>query len=125
MSGTSKQECDMFIDVELTNVAEKNLAEAGLSEVPAATPGDTARVNNLEMILLDRTLDMACQFKQEGKLEQAVDLYWQLLDEYPKSSQAARAVELLLELADFYEKTDCRHIALGIYERLRAWNSQS
>jgi len=67
---------------------------------------------------LDHLLTMAQRYRSEGKLRQAMDLYWGLLEDHPETTQAQGARGKLLELADVYEHDGLRHQARAIYERL-------
>jgi lipopolysaccharide biosynthesis regulator YciM len=67
---------------------------------------------------LDHLLTMAQCYRSEGKLRQAMDLYWMLLEDHPETTQAQGARSRLLELADVYEQDGLRHQARAIYERL-------
>ena len=68
--------------------------------------------------LLGRLLAMAHRYRSEGKLGQAVELYWTLAEDSPGTPQADAASAMLLELAASYERNDAPHMARSMYERL-------
>jgi lipopolysaccharide biosynthesis regulator YciM len=74
---------------------------------------------------LDHLLTMAQRYRSEGKLRQAMDLYWVLLEDHPETTQAQGARGGLLELADVYEHDGLRHQARAIYERLSDSHARS
>lgn len=71
-------------------------------------------------VALERLLDMAQQYRREGHLREAMDLFWELAEDYPATDEAAAAKAILLELATSYERNDAPHMARSIYERLLA-----
>ncbi|MBI3056169.1 MAG: hypothetical protein HYY77_19325 [Betaproteobacteria bacterium] len=71
-----------------------------------------------DQALLVRLLAMAHRYRSEGKLGQAVELYWKLAEDYAGTPQADAARAMLLELATSYERDGARHMARSIYERL-------
>ncbi|MFY9259553.1 MAG: hypothetical protein WAO71_03490 [Gallionella sp.] len=73
---------------------------------------------NLNQLLTRRLLAMANQYKDEGDLRQATEIYWTLVEGKTPSLQADEAKAALLELAEEYERNDGRHMARGIYERM-------
>ncbi|MCG5495767.1 MULTISPECIES: hypothetical protein [Ectothiorhodospira] len=115
------QDDGLYIDVELVNrvsdTAETTEPPQPATDTEQASPGKT-QGPDLSRILLDRMLRMAHDYRQNGKVGQASDLYWQLVEEHSGTPQAVEAAESLLKLAEFYENNDCQHTALGIYERL-------
>ena len=68
--------------------------------------------------LLGRLLAMAHRYRSEGKLGQAVELFWTLAEDYPETPQADAASATLLELAAGYERNNAPHMARSMYERL-------
>ena len=68
--------------------------------------------------LLGRLLAMAQRYRSEGNLGQAMDLYWELAEDYPGTPEADAASVMLLELAASYERNEARHMARSMYERL-------
>lgn len=68
--------------------------------------------------VLNRLLAMAQIYRGEGNLWQAMDLYWELLEDFSGTPQAAEARNVLLELARAYESNGARREARSIYERL-------
>lgn len=73
---------------------------------------------NVARSLTGRLLAMAHQYKQEGNLRQATELYWSLVEGHANTPQAEEAKVVLLGLADEYERNNGRRMARSIYERL-------
>jgi TolA-binding protein len=67
---------------------------------------------------LERLLVMAQRYRKEGNLREAMELFWTLVQDHPKTLQAASAKSELLALAESYERAGNQHIARGMYERL-------
>lgn len=87
--------------------------KAGASVKPELVEG----ANN---VALERLLDMAQRYRREGNLREAMDLFWELAEDYPATDEAGTAKTILLELATSYEQNDAPHMARSIYERLLA-----
>lgn len=68
--------------------------------------------------LLGRLLAMAHRYRSEENLQQAIELYWKLAEDYPGTPQADAARAVLLELAEGYERDEALHMARSMYERL-------
>lgn len=68
--------------------------------------------------LLDRLLAMAHDYRRTGDLNQAMEMYWSLLDDHPGTPQARRAGASLFEVAQGYESTGSKRMARSIYTRL-------
>ena len=71
-------------------------------------------------MLLERLLAMAQRYRGEGKLRQAMELYWELVEDHPGTAEAGAANAVLLDLAANYERDEAPHMARSIYERLLA-----
>ena len=71
-------------------------------------------------MLLGRLLAMARQFASDGKVRQAQEMFWELVEDHPDTPQADAAKALLLEQAGAYERDGAPHMARSIYERLLA-----
>jgi hypothetical protein len=71
---------------------------------------------------LNHLLAMAHQYRDEGCLRQAMDLYWMLSEEHPETAQAQEARESLFDLGESYERDAARHMARAVYERLSDLN---
>ena len=80
-----------------------------------AKPEADAGANQMLLKLL---LAMAQRYRCEGKLREAMDLYWELVEDHPGTADAGAAKAVLLELAASYERNDASHMARSIYERL-------
>jgi hypothetical protein len=68
--------------------------------------------------LLQRLLVMAQGYRADGDVRAAMELYWLLAEEHQESCQAATAKEVLLEMAEGYERRRAPFMARSIYERL-------
>jgi Tfp pilus assembly protein PilF len=68
--------------------------------------------------MLDRLLGMAHRYHSEGNLRQAMEMYWDLLENHPSTAQAQGARVSLLDQAEAYERDGARHVARAVYERL-------
>ena len=88
-------------------------AKTGGAASPAANAG-------AKLMLLDRVLAMAKRFHAEGKLREAMELYWELAEERTGTAEANAANAMLLELAAGYERNAAPHMARSIYLRLMA-----
>ena len=88
-------------------------AKTGEATSPAAPTG-------AKLMLLDRLFAMAERFRSEGKLREAMELYWELAEEQAGTAEADAASAMLLELAAGYERTEAPHMARSIYQRLMA-----
>ena len=88
----------------------------------AKTSGATspAAHTGAKLMLLDRVLTMAKRFHAEGKLREAMELYWELAEERTGTAEANAANAMLLELAASYERNAAPHMARSIYLRLMA-----
>ena len=71
-----------------------------------------------ERAVLDRLFAVAQAYRNDGSVRQAMDLYWELVEDFPETRQANDARKVLLELASQYEREGARHAARTIYERL-------
>lgn len=113
--------------MELAREDKMELAiEGGTTESAASEPGvvtaavsvKTEESSRVDPALLDRLLEMANVYRNEGNLWQAMAMYWELVEDYPGTPQSEAAWAVLLELAATYEHDGARHLARGIYERL-------
>lgn len=68
--------------------------------------------------LIGRLLSIAHQYRKEGNLRQATEIYWTLVENHSGTTEADAAQAVLLELAAEYERGNARHMARSIYERL-------
>lgn len=68
--------------------------------------------------LLSHLLAMAQKYQRLGQIRQAMDLYWELVDDYPESEAGNVARTTLLELAQRFERGGKLHVAREIYEHL-------
>jgi hypothetical protein len=68
--------------------------------------------------LLQRLLAMAEGYRADGDVRAAMELYWLLAEEHQETRQAATAKEVLLEMAEGYERRRAPFMARSIYDRL-------
>jgi hypothetical protein len=89
---------------------------------PAVAPtdgtGEAAGDLSVNGRILDRLLGMAHRYRSEGNLRQAMELYWNVLENHPGTAQAEGACACLLDQADAYERDGAGHVARAVYERL-------
>ncbi|MDR3475456.1 MAG: hypothetical protein P4M09_27730 [Devosia sp.] len=72
----------------------------------------------VDIVSFDHLLSMAHNYRDEGNIRQATEIYWSLWDEHSEAVHAQTARAALLELAAEYEFSGARHMARSIYERL-------
>ena len=82
-------------------------------QLPETPPKLSAEQN-----ILNRFLAMACDYRTEGSIFNAMELFWRLVEDYPDTQQAEESKNALLEIAMQYERDGLRHPAYAIYERL-------
>ena len=61
---------------------------------------------------------MAQGYRADGDVRAAMELYWLLVEEHQETRQAATAKEVLLEMAEGYERRRAPFMARSIYDRL-------
>lgn len=103
------------VAVRHTRAKEKSPGVAGDRTSVTATATATATP---APTLLSYLLEMAHKYQCQGKVRQAMDIYWKLVDQYPESEQANDARAMLLELARGYERDGKLYVAREIYEHL-------
>lgn len=86
----------------------------------ARVPVKPASSAGANQVLFGRLLAMAQRYRNEGKLQEAMDLYWELVEDHPGIAEAGAANAVLLDLAANYERDEAPHMARSIYERLLA-----
>ncbi len=84
----------------------------------ASRPPASGEALPIDPAVLDRLLVMANAYRSEGHDRQAMELYWELAEDYPGTLQSDAARAVLLELASSYAGNGVRHLARSIYERL-------
>lgn len=80
----------------------------------ATSNPDTA----VDQSLIGRLLAMAHQYRGEGNIRQATEMYWTLAESHAGTVQAEAAKGVLLAMAVEYERSGARRMARSIYERL-------
>lgn len=84
----------------------------------AGRPPVSEEARPVDQATLERILALANAYRSEGHHRQAMELYWELVEDYPGTPQSDAARTVLLELASGYEDSGARHMARSIYERL-------
>jgi hypothetical protein len=74
--------------------------------------------NPVQDRLRERLLRMAETYKADGAVRQAMSLFLTLVEDYPDTLEAARAVHRLLAIADDFEAVGEFRQARSIYERI-------
>ena len=68
--------------------------------------------------VLVRLMEVADRYLAANEIRQAMEMYWELVEQYEDTPQAQQARERLMEMAGHYERAGNQHQARGIYERL-------
>jgi hypothetical protein len=68
--------------------------------------------------VLPRLLRMADTYRESGSVRQAIEMYFELIDQYSETPQALTAEDRLLDVAQSFELAGELRQARGIYERL-------
>ncbi len=61
---------------------------------------------------------MAHRYHNEGRVWQAMEMYWMLSEDHSGTEQSLEAQTSLLRLAESYARSDALHMARAVYERL-------
>lgn len=102
--------------VEPAAKAPERVEAAGVAQVGRTLASEETRP--VDRAVLERLLAMANACRSEGRHRQAMELYWELAEDYPGTPQSDAARAVLLDLASGYEDSGARHMARSIYERL-------
>jgi len=68
--------------------------------------------------LLSLLIRMGDRYAKSGNPNQALDLFFSIIEEHPDSSQAAEAKDRLIAICEQFEKDGLMHHARALYERL-------
>jgi hypothetical protein len=79
---------------------------------------DALESYDVDLAILERLLAMAQTYRSEGSLRQAMEMFWELVEDFSETPQALVARKVLLDLAVHYERNGARREARSIYERL-------
>ncbi len=71
-----------------------------------------------KVTLVSALLRRAELWQQEGKIHQARDIYFRLVENFPDTDEAKKAAEKLLGLAGELEEKGQVYMAMGIRDRL-------
>ena len=63
-------------------------------------------------------MELADRYRAENSIRQAMEIYFELVEDYDDTPQAQQARDRLMEIAEEYECAGKRHHARGMYERL-------
>ena len=63
-------------------------------------------------------LKRAESWQEDGKMHQAMDMYFKLVENFPDTDEASKARERLLGLAQEFEEKGKVYMAMGIHDRL-------
>ena len=101
----------------------QKIANAGESMVSPSSPeaGTVAtarRPHEAEAPVLAHMLEMADRYQAENALQQATEMYFELVECHGNTREARRARARLMKIADGYERDGKLHMARSIYERL-------
>lgn len=110
----------------MDEISERDMSKSQQSAPPAREPAiaparrkaESAADSGANNMILDRLLAMAHGYRSAGNLQQAMEMYWTLLNDYPETAQARRAGASLFEMAQEYERAGSMHMARSIYTRL-------
>ncbi|MBY0577698.1 MAG: hypothetical protein K2P57_01490 [Burkholderiales bacterium] len=79
---------------------------------------ETHESDDVDLAVLERLLSMAQTYRSEGSVRQAMEMFWELVEDFSGTPQAQVARKALLDLAMSYERSGARREARSIYERL-------
>jgi hypothetical protein len=96
--------------------ARKSKQPGPKTDLSAATDANAMVIR----MLLERLLAMAQRYRHDGAIREAMELYWEIAEEYPQTPEAAMSRAVLLDLAVSFERHAAPHMARSIYERLLA-----
>lgn len=85
---------------------------------PLDRPEDDEVISPQPKRLLSHLLGMADMYARNGSLRQAIELYFELVNDYDGTDQALLASDRLMTIAQHYEDNRELRLARGIYERL-------
>ena len=71
-----------------------------------------------EATALALLLRRAQSWQEAGKMHQAMDMYFKLVENFPDTDEASKAGERLLGLAQELEEKGKVYMAMGIHDRL-------
>lgn len=66
----------------------------------------------------DATLRIARDLTQKGHVHEAMDMYFQLIQNYPDTVGARAAQNALVDLGRYFEEHGMPHTALNLYQKL-------
>lgn len=91
-------------------------------EPAVASPGDSAPepmpTPQMEAVLLWRLLGIADAHRAQKDFHQALEMYFELVEELLHTPQGEQACQRLMAMAAGYERAGEHHMARYIYERL-------
>ena len=63
-------------------------------------------------------LRMGRNLQAEGQVNEAMDMYVKLLEDYPATQASTAAANALVDLAQYLEQNGAPHMALNVYRKL-------
>ena len=109
------------MNVDSTILEENRGHLQPLEAPPALSPEEVIspakRAGGSEM--LARLLKMADSYRARNALHQAAEMYFELVECHPDTSEAAKAEQRLIEIGDNYERNGELRQARSIFERLQ------
>ena len=94
---------------------DKTHVETVRTDAKAAGPRPDAEPNPAVLVCLMAEAD---RYHAENALHEAMEIYFEMLEDYEDTPQAKQARKRLMEIAADYERAGKPHHARGIYERL-------
>lgn len=68
--------------------------------------------------LQEAMLRMGHDLRQQGHVNEAMDMYVKLLEDYPDTQASVAAANALVDLAQYLEQNGMPHMALNVYRKL-------
>ena len=68
--------------------------------------------------LQEAMLRMGRDLQQKGHVNEAMDMYMKLLEDYPGTQASTAAANALVDLAVYLEQNGMPHMALNVYQKL-------
>ena len=68
--------------------------------------------------LQEAMLRMGRHLQEQGHVNEAMDMYMKLLEDYPDTQASTAAANALVDLAQYLEQNGMPHMALNVYRKL-------
>ncbi len=101
-------------------VKNGNASEARITlpELPADEVRPTSSPTSPEASVLNRLLRMADNYRSANMLRQALEIYWDLVENHSSTPEAIQARQCLLAICEWYENQGKLHHARAMYQRM-------